>query len=367
MNICPGFGRCPRTTTFLVVGFILSILSPCVAVSQPEEKRAALVMAEPDRVLSDAIATKPSTTVSIDGRDPTHGTVVVSGGKNLVLHLAFAPNRNRLLTGRYRGELDFWDTETWTKVRSIRTGHDRVTALTVSRDGRLAATGGDDLMVRIWDIDTGALVTKIPGCKDYPDDIAFSSDGHLIATSVNGWPDFVYDLSKRSVTKELKANGVAFPASSDTLITTMAQELIVWDVKNWEVSSQMPDPGGSMRAVAVDHERNRVATGSFRKDGTKLWDLATRKMLVHFPSGYTASLAISADGRWLFTGGDGFIRLWSIDSGQEMCSSKALGLWEIQLSPDGRWLAAGVDSGVQLWGLDKVIRNCRAETEGADQ
>jgi len=318
-------------------------------------------MPQPDRVLTDTGPTRAPATGSIDGVDEqgrVTGTIAfLSGGGEMVLHVAFTPDQRWLLAGRFRGQLDFWDTRTWSKVRSIDTGHDRVTALATSSDGKYAATGGDDLFVKVWDIARGARVTKIGGCKDYPTALRFSPDGQLIIVIVNGGPDFVYDLSTRRKVKELKANDAAFFRSGTTAITALAEELSLWDVKKWEVQSRVPDPAGWMHNLVLDEARNRVATGSV-EEGTKLWDLTTKRPLLHVPSGYAGSLALSPDGRWLLTAGDGFIRFWSVESGEEMCTSADIGLWEIVLSPEARWLAAGVDDTIQVWDFDKLVRSC---------
>jgi WD40 repeat protein len=323
--------------------------------------RSIVMMPAPRTVLKDPIATKSSSTISLDPSGRA-GTIVVSSGSegDAVLAVAFTPDGRWLLAGRDRGNLDVWDTRTWTKVRTVQTEHERVTALATSPDLETVATGGDDKTVKIWRITTGDLVMKVRGCKDAPDELVFSPDGRFLATVVNGGPDFVYDLSEHSVVKKLPANGFAFFAAGDVLVTALAEKLSFWSIETWKVTREIPDPGGHMSKVILDEKRNRAVIGGWEGYGTKIWDLSTGKPVAHFDSGFVAALAISPDGRWVFTAGDGFIRLWSAQSGKEMCTSSKLGLWDLAQSHDARWLAAGVDDTVQVWATDELMRVCAA-------
>ena len=227
---------------------ILAITPSTQGPSQAREVagRSAVRIPEPRIVLRDSVLTPPSSTITLDpsGRS---GTFSVSGGSgdNMVLEVAFTPDGRWLLAGRFRGQLEVWDTNAWTKVLTKQADQDRVTALAASPDGQTVATGGDDKTVKIWRIATGELVAKVRKCKDYPDELVFSPDGRLLAVNVNGGPDFVYDLASRSLVKELSANGFAFSTLGDVLVTSLAEKISFWNAKTWKVTRELSDPGGT--------------------------------------------------------------------------------------------------------------------------
>jgi WD40 repeat protein len=361
-EVCMAFQQSQSGDTGFGIGIILVLaLLPTThgaSNAQPVAEHRTAMIPEPRMVLRDSVVTPPSSSITL-GPSGRSGTFSVSGGSedNSVLDIAFSPDGRWLVAGRYRGQLEVWDTRAWTKVLTRQADEDRVTALATSPDGQTVATGGDDKTVKIWRIATGELVAKVRKCKDYADELVFSPDGRLLAVAVNGGPDFVYDLARRSVVKELSTNGFAFSSLGDVLMTSVGRKIAFWDVKTWRVTRELSDPEGHFSKLALDEERQRLIAGAWQGE-TKIWDLSTGQAVVHLNAGYIASLFVSSDGRWVFTAGDGFIRVWSSQTGQQMCSSAELGLWDLDVSRDGRWIAAGVDNTIQVWSTDDILRSC---------
>jgi WD40 repeat protein len=54
-----------------------------------------------------------------------------------------------------------------------------------SRDGRLLATAGDDGIVRLWDVATGAELRQIRSPEERLSGVAFSPDGRLLAATAD--------------------------------------------------------------------------------------------------------------------------------------------------------------------------------------
>ena len=93
---------------------------------------------------------------------------------------------------------------------------------------------------------------------------------------------------------------------------------------------------------------------------------AVRRQLVRMHA-----IAISADGEFLASGhGDGSVRLWEVDSGQELrrFQGHENGVNSVAFSPDGRRLASGsYDQTVRLWEVDsgQELRRSRGTRTGS--
>jgi WD40 repeat protein len=344
------------------VGIALGLaLVPVAAGSsqlEKDEERGTVMLPAPRIVLRDREDSSPPSTVALDPSRQS-GTIAVSGGNegNLVLDVAFSPDGKWLLAGRFRGQLEVWKTDTWTRILSWQADQDRVTALATSPDGQTAASGGDDNTVKIWRIATGEMVVKVRKCDDYPDELVFSPDGRLLAVVVNGGPDFVYDLGKLSVVKKLLANGFAFSTSGDVLASSLATSISFWDVKTWKVIRELSDPGGHISKLALDARERHLVAGVWQ-GVTKIWDVSTGEPVAHLDTGYVAALFVSGDGRWIYSAGDGFIRLWSTRSAKQVCASPEQGLWDLDLSRDGRWVAAAVGDSIHIWPTEDILEVC---------
>jgi WD40 repeat protein len=85
---------------------------------------------------------------------------------------ALSPDETRLAVGDGRGGYTLFDTDTWEPVAEGRAGDARIRGIAFSPSGDQLMTSGTDGIVRIWDVEAGLEVQRVP--------LTFPNDGHWI-------------------------------------------------------------------------------------------------------------------------------------------------------------------------------------------
>ena len=132
----------------------------------------------------------------------------LSGHSDLITSLAFAPNGKSLAsatrTGTSRGMQDrksnqfvrklnedpirIWDIETGALVKELGGHTSSVMSLAFYQGGQYLVSGGHDKTIKIWDVARGELVTTVTGHSGLIESVAVSQDGRRL---VSGGTEYV--------------------------------------------------------------------------------------------------------------------------------------------------------------------------------
>jgi WD40 repeat protein len=197
-------------------------------------------------------------------------------------------------------------------------------------DGRRLFTGGNDGMVRAWDLVNRRQDMAFAGAKggESVGLLALSRDGKILALAGAKDP-----LDGNPMVKGLDADTgrerFAIAAAKNELfsvaLNTDSPFLVSWNRSKPDHPLKVLElPGGRLKvvleayyvlSVAVTPDGQRIVTAS--GDGTgngivRLWDAATGQEMLAWPSkSSSTSVAVSGDGRRIVAGGgDGTITVW---------------------------------------------------------
>lgn len=147
--------------------------------------------------------------------DVRTGNRLYTLGHTSAVHcIAVSGDGKLLASGSNDGKIKLWDLETGALVRSL-TGHQRgIQALAISPDSQQLVSASQDAKLGIWDLDRGHLVTLLAAHSDVITSLAMNGEGNLLITGSRDRTAKIWDLANRSPVVTLTEHQAAVKAVS---------------------------------------------------------------------------------------------------------------------------------------------------------
>jgi Tol biopolymer transport system component/mono/diheme cytochrome c family protein len=209
-------------------------------------------------------------------------------------------------------------------VRDLAETQDVVFAVAFSPDSKKVATAGGDRTIRVFEVETGKLVTQIEDHADWIFGIGFSPDGKRLASASRDKTAKVFDIEK-------KESLVTFPGHAQPVYTvsfTPDSKGIATGGEDSRIRIWNPDNDAkSIREVGGFG--GTVFKLMFTPDGKSLLACSADKAISVFDAkgspqrrleghnDWIYALAISRDGKTVASGSwDGEVKLWNLADGK---------------------------------------------------
>ena len=292
------------------------------------------------------------------------------------LSVAVSPSGARLAITMGGNQLFLWDWQTANPQVEVDRRH-RTRALAFSPDGkRLAAGGYGEDELRIFNMETHDLERVLRDPKGEPllvDDLAFTPDGKQLAAanflrSPNGffagiliWDTDTRVLRHRFTIPAAYPQRLAISADGKLLAAAMEKSLHVWSLETGKtVGGETRGHTAAVSAVCFSPKGDRIVTAS--DDGTaRIWNGVSGRELhqLDHNSQWVRAATVSPDGALVATSGlDDKVGIWQMETGKSVHVLKGhgnAGGWRaVQFSANGSVLYS--------WGDDYKLREWEVVT-----
>jgi WD40 repeat protein len=89
----------------------------------------------------------------------------------------FTPDGKKIISSSFDNTIKIWNVADGSLLKTLQGHSEAVVGLAVSPDGGLLASGSDDKTIKLWDIDSGKLLRSMENGDGHVYAVAFSPDG----------------------------------------------------------------------------------------------------------------------------------------------------------------------------------------------
>jgi WD40 repeat protein/tRNA A-37 threonylcarbamoyl transferase component Bud32 len=229
------------------------------------------------------------------------GKVLFSGGGDAGNPLAWDPVTGEILA----------------RFPPVHTGW--VNGLSLSPDGRLLASCGNDAKIVLWNLEKRQKLAVLAGHEGSVNGVAFSPDGKLIASTSADTTVRLWDTESGRELKRLRGHraeswDVVFAPDGKSILSSGADGAVrIWDVSMRQASNVLPGRQQWLDAISWSPDGQRLAAMEVHTGIVRLWDVRTRQVITNLVghTDFGVFTAFSPDGQVLASGSyDRTVRLW---------------------------------------------------------
>ena len=198
-----------------------------------------------------------------------------------------------------------------------------ITCLAFSPDGRTLASSSRDGTAKLWDLTANRVRATLQAHPSgWVNAVAFSPEGKSLATGSGG-----FSMHPKGYLDDDKTGDIK-----------------LWDARTGQERTTIEEPSGVVETLAFSADGGRLASGG--GDGSvRVWDIATGRLstTTKLPSD-SGPVAFSPDLKTVASvGRDHTVLLIDVGTGRERAALKGHrnAIWSLAFSPDGTMLASG--------------------------
>ena len=273
------------------------------------------------------------------------------------------------VSGSADGTLKIWDLESGAVLRTLVGHRAPITDLALAEPAGaiVLVSASADESVKVWDVDAQAERLTLQAHFGPVTAVAVSPDGRRVISTSNDERMMVWDAETgeelcHSEQEEIGeyAIGTAVATTPDgwrAAIGSADHYVVVWDTERGEKLAKLESHAGDVTDLLVTSDGRRLVSSS--ADGClKIWNLEDgsleRTLEGHYGS-VTAIALVPGSGHVVSASLDGSFREWDLERGESIRARSAPlgGTTRLAATADGRYLVTSAeDHSLKIWDLD---------------
>ncbi len=253
-----------------------------------------------------------------------------------------------------------WNVETGELLTELDEADEPLVSATFSPDGKHVVGAVESGTVKVWDSGSGQVISSFPAHDDFVSAIAHSPVVDQVATASGDMTAAIWNVSTGAKIVELLGHenivtDVSYSPSGSKLVTASDDASVrIWDASTGDELARLEGHEHFVVNASFSIDGERVVTASF--DATaRVWDAETGDQLAVLRGNddlvWTADF--SPDGKRIVTSSsDGSLRIWNAETGEqiEILATDEGGFHGATYSPDGRSISAiANDNLLRVW------------------
>lgn len=201
-----------------------------------------------------------------------------------------------------------------------------ISALAISPDGEVVATGTLKGFIYLWQVSDGSVINTSQAHDGAVWDLVFSPDGEMLASSSSDNSIKLWWVSEWNLSHTIKTNcevfGLAITPDGDKLASSFdclsGEGIKIWGFTDGTLLQTLGGQSDGAQSLAFSPDGQLLAAGGWRK--LQIWRLSDGLLLHNFngieESSGDLAVAFSPDGKTLVSGGEyDAIRIWNPSDG----------------------------------------------------
>ncbi|MEQ9552485.1 MAG: hypothetical protein RIM23_23090 [Coleofasciculus sp. G3-WIS-01] len=301
--------------------------------------------------------------------------LTLKGHQDWISALAMSSDGQILASGSLDKTVKLWHLETGDLIHTFSDHQQGVLCLTLSPDSKWLASGGFDQMIKVWNLETGELSHTLRGHNGSVRSLVITPDSQTLISASFDQTIKLWQLERGEFLQDLvqeagRLAAIALTPDGKTLVSGGADGIIdLWHFNPFDLKLSLTDNLSSIHSLALSPDGRRLAAAC--TDGTlKVWQLDSAELVEMWqcPCAPAMSIVFSDNGQSAIAAhADGTIKIWwlGIDEPLLVLDNNTVGsVVSVALSPDGQWLAGGNRDGtVNMIGVNPLLprskKGCR--------